>query len=148
MLCEFFGCDANYLFGTDYIDPNDGPNQSTSKADKYILDTYGLDRITLEFFKKFKDCGIDSVDDSDVPHLASSNEKSFSSLFNELIHQAPWTISALLQLIYANKLDLSSYGFADIYEIAKHYPDFPGIPGYLVKDFDSDVALSVFCYSN
>lgn len=144
LLCEFFGCDANYLFGIDSIDIKTGPNQSLSKADEYIYNNYGLDRKTLDFFKEYKDCGIDSSDDSDEPHLAQSSDKSFSSLFNELIHQSPWTINALLQILYAKKLDLSSYGFVDIDEMIESYPDFPGISKHLVQDFDIDVAISVF----
>lgn len=143
LLCEFFGCDANYLFAVDSVDVSVGPNQALSKADKYIFDNYGLDRYTLQFFKKYKDAGIDSVDDSDVPHLAESKEQSFSSLFNELIHQSPWIINALLQIIYADRLNLSSYGFPDVDKLTKSFPDYPGISGHLVKDFDIDVALSV-----
>ena len=114
LLCEFFGCDANYLFDIDSIDIDAGPNQSLSKADEYILENYGLDRKTMIFFKQYKDCGIDSVDDSDIPHLALNAEDSFSSLFNLLIHESPWTINALLQILNAKRLTLSSYGFPDI----------------------------------
>ena len=143
MLCEFFGCDANYLFGTDYIDPEAGPNQSMSKTDKYILETYGLDRQTLEFFKKYKDCGINTIDDSDVPHSASDGNQSFSALFNELIHTSPWTINALLQIIYAKRLNLSSYGldFAEVEERIISQPNFPGLSRHLLQDFDIDAAL-------
>ena len=145
LLCDFFGCDANYLFGTDYIDPDDGPNQSTSKADKYIFDTYGLDKQTLEFFRKYKDCGINTIDDSDVPHSASDDNQSFSALFNELIHTSPWTINALLQIINAKRLNLSSYGldFAEVDERIVTQPDFPGISRHLLQDFDIDAALSL-----
>lgn len=145
MLCEFFGCDANYLFAIDSIDSYAGPNQSMSKADKYILDTYGLDRKTLEFFKKYKDCGINSVDDSDVPHSASDSNHSFSKLFNDLIHTSPWTINALLQIINAERLNLSTYGldFSEVDERIKSYPDFSGISSHLIQDFDIDAALSL-----
>ncbi len=144
LLCEFFGCDANYLFDIESTDLKTGTNEYLSKADKYIYDNYGLDRKTLDFFKEYKKCGIDSSDDSDEPHLAQSSDKSFSSLFNELIHQSPWTINALLQILYAKRLDLSSYGFVDIDEMVESYPDFPGISKHLVQDFDIDVAISVF----
>ena len=143
LLCEFFGCDANYLFAVDSVDVSVGPNQALSKADKYIFDNYGLDRYTLQFFKRYKDVGIDSADDRDAPHLAEIKEQSFSSLFNELIHQSPWIINALLQIIYADRLNLSSYGFPDVDKLTKSYPDYPGISGHLVKDFDMDVAISV-----
>lgn len=144
LLCEFFGCDANYLFDIESTDIKTGPNEYLSKADKYIYDNYGLDRKTLDFFKEYKDCGIDSSDDSDEPHLAQSSDKSFSSLFNDLIHQSPWTINALLQILYAKRLDLSAYGFVDINEMIESYQDFPGISKHLVQDFDIDVAISVF----
>lgn len=143
LLCEFFDCDANYLFGTDYIDPENESNQLISKTDKYIFSTYGLDRKTLEFFKKYKDSGIDSVDDNNAPHTASSTSLSFSSLFNALIHQSPWVINALLQIINAERLNLSSYGFADIDNTIKSYPDFPGISGHLLQEFDENIAISV-----
>lgn len=144
LLCDFFGCDANYLFDVGSTDFKTGLNEFVSKADKYIYDNYGLDRKTLDFFKEYKDCGIDSSDDSDEPHLAQSSDKSFSSLFNELIHQSPWTINALLQILYAKRLDLSAYGFVDINEMIESYQDFPGISKHLVQDFDIDVAISVF----
>ena len=144
LLCEFFGCDANYLFDIDSIDVKAGPNQSLNKAEKYIYDNYGLDRETMNFFKEYKDCGIDSSDDRDAAHLAESSEKSFSSLFNLLIHESPWTISSLLQILYAKRLDLSSYGFPEIDVILKSNPDFSGISRHLVQDFDIDVAISVF----
>lgn len=144
LLCEFFGCDANYLFDIESTDLKTGTNEYLSKADKYIYDNYGLDRKTLDFFKEYKKCGIDSSDDSDEPHLAQSSDKSFSSLFNELIHQSPWTICALLQILYAKRLNLSSFGFADIDEILESNPDFSGISRHLVQVFDVDDALSVF----
>ncbi|MBQ7565408.1 MAG: hypothetical protein IJT16_15640 [Lachnospiraceae bacterium] len=144
LLCEFFGCDANYLFDIDSIDVKAGPNQSLNKAEKYIYDNYGLDRETMNFFKEYKNCGIDSSDDRDAAHLAESSEKSFSSLFNLLIHESPWTISSLLQILYAKRLDLSSYGFPEIDVILKSNPDFSGISRHLVQGFDIDVAISVF----
>ncbi len=144
LLCEFFGCDANYLFDIDSIDIDAGPNQSLSKADEYILENYGLDRKTMIFFKQYKDCGIDSVDDSDIPHLALNAEDSFSSLFNLLIHESPWTINALLQILNAKRLTLSSYGFPEIDVILESNPDFSGISRHLVQGFDIDVAISVF----
>ena len=143
VLCDFFGCDANYLFAINSFDVDAGPNQSMSKADKYILDTYGLDRQTLEFFKKYKDCGINTIDDSDVPHSASDNNNSFSALFNELIHQSPWSINALLQIINAKRLNLSSYGldYAEVDERIISQPKFPGISRHLLQNFDIDAAL-------
>ena len=145
LLCDFFGCDANYLFGIDSIDIKTGPNQSLSKADEYIYDNYGLDRKTLDFFKEYKDCGINTIDDSDVPHSASDSNQNFSSLFNDLIHQSPWVINALLQIIYAKRLNLSSYGldFDEVDERIVSQPEFPGISRHLLQDFDIDVALSL-----
>lgn len=145
LLCEFFGCDANYLFDIDSIEFKTGPEKYLSKADKYIFETYGLDKKTLDFFKEYKDCGINTIDDSDVPHSASDSNQSFSSLFNDLIHQSPWVINALLQIIYAKRLNLSSYGleFDEVDERIVSQPEFPGISRHLLQDFDIDVALSL-----
>ena len=145
LLCDFFGCDANYLFDVGSTDFKTGPNEFVSKADKYIYDNYGLDKKTLDFFKEYKDCGINTIDDSDVPHSASDSNQSFSSLFNDLIHQSPWVLNALLQIIYAKRLNLSSYGldFDEVDERIVTQPDFPGISRHLLQDFDIDVALSL-----
>lgn len=145
LLCDFFGCDANYLFDVGSTDFKTGPNEFVSKADKYIFDNYGLDKKTLDFFKEYKDCGINTIDDSDVPHLASDSNQSFSSLFNDLIHQSPWVLNALLQIIYAKRLNLSSYGleFDEVDERIVSQPEFPGISRHLLQDFDIDVALSL-----
>lgn len=145
LLCDFFGCDANYLFDVGSTDFKTGPNEFVSKADKYIYDNYGLDKKTLDFFKEYKDCGINTIDDSDVPHSASDSNQSFSSLFNDLIHQSPWVLNALLQIIYAKRLNLSSYGldFDEVDERIVSQPEFPGISRHLLQDFDIDVALSL-----
>lgn len=145
LLCDFFGCDANYLFDVGSTDFKTGPNEFVSKADKYIYDNYGLDKKTLDFFKEYKDCGINTIDDSDVPHSASDSNQSFSSLFNNLIHQSPWVLNALLQIIYAKRLNLSSYGldFDEVDERIVSQPEFPGISRHLLQDFDIDVALSL-----
>lgn len=137
LICDYFNCDLDYLFGiNEGIIDKDG-KIVTSQIETYIKDTYGLDKKTLDMLSKYKSTSIiASIDD---PVSPASNDLSFVTILNRIVQKYPWLISNIGQILYAKPLNLSSEGFGKESTDAQKYYYYED----LFEDFDETIALTL-----